>query len=85
LQTLQQENPHFTCIGTMTSPNGSTETWKGETGRIDQVMLRKYVKETESALYFVVGPPAMVDGLRKMLESTGIPKTNIRSEEFVGY
>ncbi|MCW5783474.1 MAG: FAD-dependent oxidoreductase [Nitrospirales bacterium] len=85
LQTLQQENPHFTCIGTMTSPNGSTETWEGETGRIDHVMLRKYVKSTETALYFVVGPPAMVDGLRKMLESTGIPKTNIRSEEFVGY
>ncbi len=85
LQTLQQENTRFTCIGTMTSPNGGTETWEGETGRIDQVMLGKYVKETKVALYYVVGPPVMVDGLRKMLESVGIPKTNIRSEEFVGY
>src|SRR5680860_504550 len=85
LRTLQKENAHFTCIGTMTSPNGGTETWEGETGRIDQVMLRKYVKETETALYYVVGPPAMVDGLRKMLESAGIQKTSIRSEEFVGY
>ncbi len=85
LRTLQEENEHFTCIGTMTSPNGGTETWEGETGRIDPVMLRKYVKETEAALYYVVGPPAMVDGLRKMLESAGIQKTNIRSEEFMGY
>ncbi|WP_447963290.1 ferredoxin--NADP reductase [Nitrospira sp. Ecomares 2.1] len=85
LQTLQKENEHFTCIGTMTSPNRGTEIWEGETGRIDQVMLKKYVKETEKALYYVVGPPAMVNGLRKMLESAGIPKTDIRSEEFVGY
>jgi ferredoxin-NADP reductase len=85
LQTLQQENTHFTCIGTMTSPSGGTETWEGETGRIDPVMLRKYVKEAKAALYYVVGPPAMVDGLRKMLESIDIPKTNIHSEEFVGY
>ncbi|HBP86170.1 MAG TPA: FAD-dependent oxidoreductase [Nitrospirales bacterium] len=85
LQTLQGENKHFTCIGTMTSPNGGTKPWKGETGRIDQVMLRKYVKVTETALYYVVGPPAMVDGLRKMLESAGIHNANIRSEEFVGY
>ncbi|MBA3613446.1 MAG: oxidoreductase, partial [Nitrospirales bacterium] len=85
LRTLQEENEHFTWIGTMTSPNGGTETWEGETGRIDQVMLRKYVKETETALYYVVGPPGMVDGLRKMLESAGVQKTNIRSEEFVGY
>ncbi|WNM58462.1 ferredoxin--NADP reductase [Candidatus Nitrospira allomarina] len=85
LQTLQQENTHFRCVGTMTSPNGGTETWEGETGRIDPVMLRKYVKEAKAALYYVVGPPAMVDGLRRMLESIDIPKTNIRSEEFVGY
>ncbi|GJL67905.1 MAG: hypothetical protein NPIRA06_05400 [Nitrospirales bacterium] len=85
LQTLKKKNEHFTCIGTMTSPNGGTEIWEGETGRIDQVLFKKYVKETEKALYYVVGPPAMVNGLRKMLESAGIQKTNIRSEEFVGY
>lgn len=69
----------------MTNPNEDTEPWEGETGRIDQAMLKKYVKETETALYYVVGPPAMVDGLRKMLEAAGIHKTNIRAEEFVGY
>ncbi|PJA78957.1 MAG: oxidoreductase [Nitrospirae bacterium CG_4_9_14_3_um_filter_51_5] len=85
LQSLQHDNAHFTCIGTMTSPNGGTGTWEGETGRIDPAMLKKYVKEMEAALYYVVGPPAMVNGLHTMLESAGIHKTNIRSEEFVGY
>jgi ferredoxin-NADP reductase len=85
LQSLQQDNPEYTCIGTMTSPTGGTEAWKGETGRIDQAMLRKYVKDMETASFYVVGPPAMVDGLRKMLESAGIHKSNIRAEEFVGY
>ena len=85
LQALQQKNRNYTCIGTMTTPNVGAETWKGETGRIDQIMLRKYVNDTETAIFYVVGPPAMVKGLRKMLESAGIPKTSIRSEEFVGY
>jgi ferredoxin-NADP reductase len=85
LQALQQDNPNYTCIGTITSPTVETKTWKGEIGRIDQAILRKYVKDTETAMYYVVGPPAMVKGLRKMLESAGIHKTSIRSEEFVGY
>jgi ferredoxin-NADP reductase len=85
LQALQQDNPDYTCIGTMTSPTVGAEAWKGETGRIDQAMLRKYVKDTETAMFYVVGPPAMVKGLRKMLESAGIHKNSIRFEEFVGY
>jgi len=85
LQALQQVNPNYTCIGTMTNPTAGTEIWEGETGRIDQIMLRKYVKGTETAMYYVVGPPAMVKGLRTMLEAAGISKTSIRYEEFVGY
>lgn len=85
LQALQQENRNYTCMGTMTNPTVGTETWKGETGRLDQVMLRKYVKDMETAMFYVVGPPAMVKGLRQMLESAGIHKTSIRAEEFVGY
>lgn len=85
LQSLQKRNPHYTCMSTMTSPPEGNEIWKGETGRIDQGMLKKYVKDMETAVYYVVGPPAMVKGLRKMLESAGIPKPSIRSEEFVGY
>lgn len=85
LQALQQVNPDYACIGTITSPTGGTETWKGETGHIDQAMVRKYVKDTETAMFYVVGPPAMVKGLRKMLESAGIHKNSIRFEEFVGY
>lgn len=85
LQSLQQRNQHYTCMSTMTSPPEGNEIWKGETGRIDQGMLKKYVKDMETAVYYVVGPPAMVKGLRKMLEAVGISKLNIRSEEFVGY
>jgi ferredoxin-NADP reductase len=85
LQSLEQDNHSFKCIGTITNPNMDGENWKGETGRMDQVMLKKYVKDMETAFYYVVGPPAMVKGLCKMLETAGIQKTNIRSEEFLGY
>jgi ferredoxin-NADP reductase len=85
LQLLQQEHHNITCIGTITNPEGGITTWKGETGRIDETMLKKYVEDTETAMYYVVGPPAMVDGLQKMLESAGIHKNRICAEEFVGY
>jgi ferredoxin-NADP reductase len=84
LQSLQQDNHSFKCIGTITNPNVGRKVWQGETGRMDPVMLKKCVKNMETAIYCVVGPPAMVQGLRKILESGGIQKTSIRSEEFLG-
>ncbi len=84
LQSLQQDNHSFKCIGTITNLNVGRKDWQGETGRIDPDMLKKYVKDMETSIYYVVGPPAMVQGLRKILESGGIQKTSIRSEEFLG-
>lgn len=85
LQSLEQDNHSFKCIGTITNPNMDGENWKGETGRINPSMLKIYVKDMQMAIYLVVGPPDMVQGRRKMLESAGIPKSSIPAEEFLGY
>jgi ferredoxin-NADP reductase len=58
------------------------EEWDGETGRIDEGMIRRHVKEPERCLYYVCGPPAMVDGLVTVLKGMGIPSGRIRVEDW---
>jgi ferredoxin-NADP reductase len=85
LQNLEKTNPQFRFIATMTEMRGSKKTWNGETGRIDQEMLSKYLNELRGPIYYVAGPPALVSGMRKMLVASGVDEDDIRSDEFSGY
>ena len=85
LQDLQRKNVHYTFVGTMTRPDKSNELWSGETGYLDHELLNRHLTEIESPIYYVVGPPAMVSGLRTMLATAGVRKADIRTEEFAGY
>lgn len=89
---LARENPSFTFIPTMTQMSSSHLPWKGETGHIDYELIAKYLngipssgKELSSPIYYTAGPPAMVAGLRTMLNEAGVDGDDIRTEEFTGY
>jgi ferredoxin-NADP reductase len=84
LMQLQKEHPNYKIVATMTGT--ATElNWTGETGHIDSAMMAKYLKDIASPIYYVAGPPAMVNGLLAMLKAAGIDQDDIRSEEFAGY
>jgi len=85
LQNLEKTNPQFRFIATMTEMRRSKKTWNGETARIDQEMLSKYLNELRGPIYYVAGPPALVSGMRKMLVASGVDEDDIRSDEFSGY
>ena len=85
LQNLEKTNPQFRFIATMTEMRRSKKTWNGETGRIDQEMLSKYLNELRGPISYVAGPPALVSGMRKMLVASGVDEDDIRSDEFSGY
>jgi len=85
LQNLEKTNPNFRFIATMTDVPRSKKTWNGETGRINQEMLSKYLDDLRGPIYYIAGPPAMVSGLRKMLVESGVDEDDIRTEEFAGY
>jgi ferredoxin-NADP reductase len=38
-----------------------------------------------SPIFYVVGPPGMVTGLRTTLKDAGINERDIRTEQFTGY
>lgn len=85
LQVLQDKNPHYRFVGTMTEPEKSSRVWQGETGYINAALLSKHLVNVEKPIYYVVGPPGMVDALRTMLKGAGIDDSDIRTEKFAGY
>lgn len=78
-------NPDYTFVGTMTQMEKSVQQWQGETGVINKTMLLKYINDLTIPIYYLVGPSAMVDAMRKMLKDVGVDDGKIRTEEFSGY
>ena len=85
LQALEAQNANYKFIGTMTNMDNSTAAWQGERGFIDVEMLDRYLKTTSSPIYYIAGPPIMVNALHTMLQKAGIDDDDIRTEEFAGY
>jgi ferredoxin-NADP reductase len=69
----------------MTQPERSRERWEGETGKIDRKLLTKYISDLSSPVFYVAGPPGMVDAMRGLLNEAGVNDDAVRSEEFFGY
>jgi ferredoxin-NADP reductase len=82
LQTLAKQNHNFTLVATMTDPDRLSKTWQGETGYINQVMLRKYLADLESPVYYIAGLTGMVNSMKNLLKELKIDEENIRSEDF---
>jgi ferredoxin-NADP reductase len=85
LQSLERDNPKYELIASMTEMEKSHRPWNGETGLINQEMLGRHLKGAADPIYYIAGPPAMVKGLREMLNKAGINDDDIRAEEFGGY
>lgn len=64
-----------------------TESWKGEKGRIDKAMLTKHLQNDEllNAIFYICGPPAMINAMQELLKELQIQKDQIKVEEFTGY
>lgn len=92
LQALEQQNPSYRLIATMTEVEKSNRPWKGEVGLIDYRMLDRHLKPaatpqwyTAGPIYYIAGPPQMVRDLQTMLTNAGVDDDDIRTEEFSGY
>ena len=85
LQGLEESNPNFMLVCTMTDMEKSTKEWKGETGLIDEEMLSKHLTALQGPIYYIAGPPTMVAGVRKVLVAANVDEDDIRTEDFAGY
>jgi ferredoxin-NADP reductase len=82
---LERSDRNLTFVPTMTAMAGSVQTWDGERGHIDAAMLRRHLDGVLDPIFYVAGPPAMVQALRTVLVASGVDEDDIRTEEFTGY
>jgi len=75
LQELEARNPGFRLVARMTD----------QQGMLDEEALRRFVGDAAAPLYYLAGPPGMVDAVSAMLERIGVTSSDVRSEEFYGY
>lgn len=83
-------NKNLKIIYTITEEQSKNvhNEWKGEKGRIDIAMLKRYLNsgDIEKGIFYICGPPAMVKAMQNILEvDLQIPAERIKIEEFTGY
>lgn len=78
-----KENPNFRFVPIMTrlQPN----EYEGETGHVTEEMLKKYVPDLQTSIFYLAGPAGMVRTMRQLLVDAKANEDNIRTEEFSGY
>jgi len=82
LLAIERMNDNFVFIPTMANAD---ETWMGETGYVNDNMIKKYVSDKESALYYICGSPVMVTAIQELLAEMGLNEDFIFTEDFPGY
>ena len=82
---IAANNNWFQLIETITQPKESKINWTGNVGRIDEKIIQKYVTDLTSAIFYIAGPPLMVDAMKNMVTNIGVDANRIRIEKFTGY
>ncbi len=74
-----EKNKKAKIFLTITRPEGTD--WRGRTGRIDKKMISDYAPLNNS-LFYICGPPEMVEGTVKILEELGVDGDRINREQW---
>lgn len=61
------------------------QNWQGETGHIDQAMIKRHVNDEKQAIYYISGPQPMVIAYEKILSDMNINKSQVKTDYFPGY
>jgi ferredoxin-NADP reductase len=85
LHNMQSENKNFQLIGVVTDMQKSKRTWSGEAGYVDKAILARHIPDLQGPIYYIAGPPDMVNGMKTNLIAAGINEDDIRAEDFAGY
>ena len=75
LQALAQEYENFHMVARMTDRDGF----------VDAAAIRSLVGDAAKPVYYLAGPPAMVDAMKAVLRGAGVGDADVRSEQFYGY
>ena len=85
LRNLEQVNPNFRLITTITQPSNPTPKGVTESGYFTVKILEKWIPDLRTPIFYLAGPPGGVTSMRLTLNAAGVPDDEIRTEEFAGY
>lgn len=80
-----QRHRYLRLVATMTGMSKSGRRWEGERSRIDEALLARFSGDLPEPVYYIAGPPAMVNAIRQIVQRMGVSDDDIRSEDFFGY
>lgn len=84
-RSLATRDANLTFVPIITSTEGSSTSWDGERGHMDAAMLGRHVPAGTNPIYYIAGPPGMVQAMREVLIASKVDEDDIRTEEFSGY
>ena len=77
---------NFKIVHTLTSKDIDKDSWIGKRGYIDADMIREEIPDYNERVFYICGPPAMVDALSNLLkDDLKIDNSKIIIENFTGY
>ncbi len=79
LDEISEKNKNIHIVYTMTDDLD----YEGNKGRIDKAFIEKHVENVKDKVWYIAGPPLMVDSLRLILKELGVEK--IKLDSFKGY
>jgi len=85
MQAVAKQRSNFTFMPTMTEMEKSKMPWSGARGFIDEAMLRSTIADLNRPIYYLSGPPKMVEAMQKLLKESGVNQERVRTETFDGY
>lgn len=85
LWDLEMSNQNFHFFPTFTRVTPGHGGWKGTTGHINAEMLSKHMSHLRDPIYYIAGPPSMVEVAYQLLVELAIDEEDIHTEHFAGY
>lgn len=85
LMSVAKANHNIRVVYTITRSTDTEIIWRGETGRISENILKKYISDIANARYYIVGSPEMIEDTEEVLQLLNVKDGNIKIEQFTGY
>lgn len=82
LDKMERENKNLKVLHTLTRAG---DTWQGCRERVCESMITREIPDYKEFVFYLCGPPVMLDSMVSILDSLGIPKEQVKQESFVGY
>ena len=76
---------HIKVIYCLSDADSRPPDWEGETGFINEAMMKKYVPDFMERMFYISGPRSMILTFQKALKEAGISKTHIKTDFFPGF